>query len=73
MERRYASFLLRCWRLTGGRLRVEAHQIQTGEQVRVASLAEALAWLAARLPDPDERTIDSPPSSPATDHEREGS
>ena len=44
-RRRYASFLLRCWRVGGDGRRIEVEQIQTGAHTRVNVIAAALAWI----------------------------
>ncbi|MDP9375030.1 MAG: hypothetical protein M3Q65_21795 [Chloroflexota bacterium] len=51
MPGQYCAFLLRCWQLEGGAQRVEITHIQSGERARLASLAAALAWLAAHQSD----------------------
>ena len=43
--RRYTSFLVRCWRGGDGTERVQLEHIQSGACTRVATLAEALAWM----------------------------
>jgi hypothetical protein len=55
--RRYDSFVIRCWGLGGAEPRIKIEHVQSGAAARVASLAEALAWLdaharAAQLPHP---------------------
>ena len=52
MARAYASFVLRCWRLGTAERRITVEHIQSGESVRLATLAEALAWLEIRASDP---------------------
>jgi hypothetical protein len=58
MAKRYASFLIRWWRLGGDQQRVEIEHIQTGERTLFESLRAAFAWIAAggaapaRTPDP---------------------
>lgn len=51
MGKRYGSFLLRCWRLTSGRYRIEIEHIQSGEKRRLSSLAAALEWIEAQVGD----------------------
>jgi hypothetical protein len=49
--RRYDSFVVRCWGLGTADARIKVEHVQTGASARVASLAEALAWLDARAAD----------------------
>jgi hypothetical protein len=48
MTSAHSSFLIRCRRVGGGEARIDVEHIQAGERARVASLAEALAWIDAR-------------------------
>ncbi len=48
MVRPYASFVLRCWDLGGGEPRVKVDHVQSGESIRVTTLAAAVDWLGAR-------------------------
>jgi hypothetical protein len=48
MARRYGSFLIRCWALDGGELRLEIEHIQSGDRTQTASLTDGLAWIKAR-------------------------
>jgi hypothetical protein len=48
MARRYGSFLIRCWALASGELRLEIEHIQSGDRTRTTSLTEGLAWIKAR-------------------------
>jgi hypothetical protein len=60
MARRYASFLIRCWRLDRGELRIKVEHIQTGESSQVATHAEALAWITSQWVDrPDPPAVTS--------------
>ena len=52
VTRAYASFVLRCWRLGAAERRITVEHIQSGESVRLATLAEALVWLETRASDP---------------------
>jgi hypothetical protein len=69
MDRRYTSFLVRCWSLADDRRRLEVIHVQSGERARVGSLDEAFAWLAARTapapaaaPTPRPADEETPPS-----------
>ena len=44
----YSSYLLRCWRRGGPEQRYQIQHVQSGAQVTVATLAEAMSWIAAR-------------------------
>lgn len=48
MARTYSSFVIRCWTLSGGRLRVAVEHVQSGGATRSRSLEAALAWIEAR-------------------------
>ena len=48
MARRYTSFVVRCWRLEAAARRIEIEHVQSGARTRVASVADALAWMEAR-------------------------
>lgn len=52
MMRPYASFLIRCWRLSDGEQRFKVEQIQSGEVTQAETLEQTLAWLADRLDEP---------------------
>lgn len=56
MERRYGSFLIRCWRLANGDRRVEVEHVQSGTRARLSSLASAVGWIA----DQEDPGIDEP-------------
>ena len=51
MGERYGAFLVRCWHRPDDTWRVVIEHVQTGERIRLASMAEAAAWLAARTDD----------------------
>lgn len=44
----YRSYLLRWWDLQSGEWRIEVEHLQSGERTVVATVEEAVAWLAAR-------------------------
>jgi hypothetical protein len=46
-ESDYRAYVLRHWRRDDGTERVEVEHIQSGARARLASLAEALAWIDA--------------------------
>lgn len=52
--RHYSSFLLRYWQSgqQGKQTRIKLEHIQSGEVVRVKTVAEALAWLEERANGP---------------------
>src|SRR5438874_2037964 len=52
VQRRYASFLVRCWTLADGKPRIRIEHIQSGETAQVATLRAALDWLGTRLSGP---------------------
>ncbi len=55
--RRYNSFLLRCWHVGAGELRIKLEHIQSGSSGQVDSYEAALAWLSehcAAHHEPDE-------------------
>lgn len=74
MAKRYGTFVLRCWWLARGATRVEVEHVQSGERVRVDSLAAALAWLEERVAAPEARAPPGPPDSgsPDTDPKQGG-
>lgn len=45
MTRQYTSFLIRCWRLSEDEQRIKVEHIQSGEDIQVATLADATAWI----------------------------
>ena len=47
----YGAFLVRCWHRADDTWRVVIEHVQSGERARLASAAEAAAWLAARTDD----------------------
>ncbi len=52
MDQHYTSFLLRCWHVNGNERRIKIEHIQSREWTRVATLAEAMIWLADHLSAP---------------------
>ena len=48
MGERYGAFLVRCWHRPDDTWRVVIEHVQSGERTRLASVADAAAWLAAR-------------------------
>jgi hypothetical protein len=65
----YSSFLIRWWRLRGDERRLEVEHIQSGQRTRVASPAEALAWMGARERSKEE-PAELPPSATAPRQDR---
>lgn len=57
----YATFVLRHWRRDDGVERIEVEHVQSGTRARLASLAEALAWIDAGGPAPV--TTTAPPAA----------
>ncbi len=54
---RYSSFLLRCWHVGRGELRIKLEHIQSGNSAQVDTYEAALAWLSehcAALHEPEE-------------------
>ncbi len=49
---RYSSFLLRCWHVGEGELRIKIEHIQSGESTQVDSCEAALAWMSERYSEP---------------------
>ncbi len=43
---RYSSFLLRCWHVGEGELRIKLEHIQSGTSTQVNTYEAALAWLS---------------------------
>jgi len=43
--KRYNSFLLRCWHVGDGELRIKLEHIQSGTSTQVDTYEAALAWL----------------------------
>ncbi len=43
--KRYASFVLRCWRLEDDQRRIEVEHVQTGARTRLRSMGAAVAWM----------------------------
>jgi hypothetical protein len=63
----YRSYILRHWRRDSGVERVEIEHVQSGARARLASLAEALAWIDAGMapgPAPDSVRA-GPPAAPS--------
>ncbi len=56
--RRYNSFLLRCWHVGRGELRIKIEQIQSGDSTQVETWEAALDWMsghcALTVHEPDE-------------------
>ena len=48
-RRLYSAFMLRCWCLASGERRYVIEDIQASNSIRLASLAEALVWLAEQV------------------------
>ena len=44
--RRYNSFLLRCWHVRDGELRIKLEHIQSGNAAQVETYEAATAWLS---------------------------
>ncbi len=44
--KRYSSFLLRCWHVGQGELRIKLEHIQSGDSAQVDTYEAALAWLS---------------------------
>ena len=61
MAKRYGAFVVRYWWLAPGAVRVEVEHVQSGERVRVGSLAAALAWLEGQMAPPE---TSAPPGQP---------
>ena len=51
MSERYGAFLVRCWHRPDDTWRVVIEHVQSGERARLASVAEAAAWLVTRIDD----------------------
>jgi hypothetical protein len=47
MAQHYASFLVRCWRLSAEEERIKIEHIQSGDSTQVASLTDAVTWIEA--------------------------
>ncbi len=45
---RYSSFLLRCWHVGEGELRIKIEHIQAGTSTQVDTHEAAVAWLSER-------------------------
>ncbi len=50
--RRYSSFLLRCWHVGEGELRIKIEHIQSGDSTQVETYEAAVAWLSERCARP---------------------
>jgi hypothetical protein len=50
MSRHYASFLIRCWRLSEEVERIKIEHIQSGESAQVTTVEAAFAWMEAHWP-----------------------
>ncbi len=44
----YNSFLLRCWRVGEGELRIKIEHVQSGDSTRVSTCEAAIEWLSER-------------------------
>lgn len=47
-SRRYTSFLIRYWTLSGNRHRIKVEHIQSGEWTQVDTMTAAIEWMDAR-------------------------
>jgi hypothetical protein len=56
MAQRYASFLIRCWRLGEEVERIKVEHIQSGESAQVTTIEAAFAWIGQRRFTPNEAT-----------------
>ncbi|HSH83477.1 MAG TPA: hypothetical protein VLA19_33505 [Herpetosiphonaceae bacterium] len=56
--RRYSSFLLRCWHVGEGELRIKIEHIQSGDSTQVDTYEAAVAWLSEQCA----RTAVDPPA-----------
>jgi hypothetical protein len=63
--RRYGSFLVRWWQAEPGQQRLSIRHVQSDEELTVAALADALAWMADCLADPNRAPPRPPPGNPA--------
>lgn len=45
MARHYASFLVRCWRLSEEVERIKIEHIQSGERAQVTTMEAAFTWI----------------------------
>lgn len=61
MPTRYASFLIRCWRLDGNEWRIKIEHVQTGATIQVTELTDAFAWLGGQW-EREDNGIDASPS-----------
>lgn len=50
--KRYTAFLIRCWNLENSERRIEVEQIRSGATARLASIAEAVAWICEQAERP---------------------
>ncbi|MDP9352894.1 MAG: hypothetical protein M3P51_15340 [Chloroflexota bacterium] len=48
LPERYSSFLLRCWHVGKGELRIKLEHIQSGDSTQVGTYEAAIAWLSER-------------------------
>lgn len=48
LAKRYTSFLIRYWTLSGNRHRIKVEHIQSGEWTQVPTLTAAIEWMDAR-------------------------
>ncbi len=67
-RKRYSSFLLRCWHVGQGELRIKIEHIQSGDSTQVDTYEAAVAWLSEHceaLRDREEsRSHDGAPAGP---------
>ena len=54
--RQYGSFVVRWWEIAPGQQRLRIRHVQSDAEVTVAALAEAQAWMAARVGSGDQPT-----------------
>ena len=47
--RRYGSFVVRWWQLPNGQQRLAIRHVQSDEEVTVAAMPDALAWMGAQV------------------------
>ena len=64
--KRYTTFLIRYWNLENSERRIEVEQIRSGATARLASIAEAVAWIRDRA-EPNAGAVS--PSAPPDDRD----
>ena len=57
MPKSFRSFLVRCWQLDDGQLRIELEHIQSGETFLAHTATEAVDWVCSRIPALDDPTL----------------